>query len=118
MADFTDADIGMYWRTLRTFKQKLVAILEDMKEDATWTKPKLGPWGDEEAGEVAADGWTLALESTTNTLAALLKVPVGVNPLMARDIKRADAEDHPRVRLARGLSAHAQSLITEFDKLQ
>jgi len=114
----TEGDIGLYWTTLRVFTKKLAALLEEFAQGSVWTKvePK---WPDQrtEPYEVVTKAWTMGLHSTTNTLAALLKTPLGINTQLEGEITRDNLEEAERLVLARNLLGLARDRLADFDAL-
>jgi hypothetical protein len=113
----TEGDIGLYWTTLRVFTKKLATLLKELEQESVWMKVE--PEWPESAGpiEVVANPWKVGLFSTTNTLAALLKVPIGFDTLLEGTIKRSNVESSERLVLARNLLGLAQELLADFDVL-
>jgi hypothetical protein len=70
---------------------------------------------DEKPTEQVSKTWERGLESTTNTLAALLKVPLGFDPAFDTRIKRTSLGESKRLDLARDLLALSSGLLAEFD---
>ena len=118
----TNGDIGAYWATLRVFANKLGVLLEELERGSAWTLIEADAFFGTKPQEQVTEEWAVGLQCTTNTLAALLKVPLHFNPVLERPLKRETlnreyGDGHERLRLARNLLILARGLLSDFDAI-
>ncbi len=91
----------------------MTTLLEDLKVDAVWEKVKVEwPANGEEVRPI--DTWSVSMTSTTNTLAALLKVSA---PRWSDTIARERLDESTYLAFARDLLTQSSALLANFDAI-